>query len=143
MNDPGDYDGWMWLFTALMHVRVVGQLIVTSFSPRWLPPKHHWHSGLVPVPRWVVWTSHVSVLILMVWISVHFTREEGHFVRPRPAEGAVAMWFSYAYFGAMFLRYLILMARRPDLRWFGGSIPFFAQCVIAAFIWTYGKYHAG
>jgi hypothetical protein len=33
------------------------------------------------------------------------------------------------------------MARRPDQRWLGGTIPIIFHAVVAAFQWTFGTYH--
>jgi hypothetical protein len=41
----------------------------------------------------------------------------------------------------MVVRYVARMARRPDQRWFGGTIPIFFHSVIAAFVWTFARYH--
>ena len=53
----------------------------------------------------------------------------------------MSSWFSYLYFGGMVLRYVIWMWRRPDQRWFGGTIPIIFHCVVAAFLFTFGTYH--
>jgi hypothetical protein len=42
----------------------------------------------------------------------------------------------------MIVRYGIRMARRPDQRWFGGTIPIIFHSVVAAFQWTFGTFHA-
>src|SRR5437667_10389446 len=84
----------------------------------------------------------VVVLILMVWISVDFARSTGFWVEPRPRLGLAALVWSGLYFTAMIARYVIRMARRPDQRWFGGTIPIIFHCFVAAFQWTFGIYHA-
>jgi hypothetical protein len=135
------YSPYLWLFTVLLLGRVVGQLVVATRAPRWLPPMERWQSGLVPYPLLVV--AQALVLSLMVWISRDFSRGAGFWVEPRPVLGAAALWWSYLYFGAMIVRYIRRMVRRPDQRWLGGTIPIIFHSVVAAFQWTFGFYQRG
>lgn len=139
MNPPAAYSFYLWLFTILLLMRVIGQIIVVLFAPRWLPPMEQWQSGLLPYP--VLLAGQIVVLTLMFWICIDFARGTGFFVRPQPAMGRPVVWFSYLYFGGMIVRYIIWMARRPDQRWFGGTIPIVFHCVVAAFLWTFGTFH--
>jgi hypothetical protein len=34
------------------------------------------------------------------------------------------------------------MIFRPEMRWLGGAIPIFFHFVLAAFIYTWGKFHS-
>lgn len=135
-SDPAACAPLLWLFTVLLTARVIGQLIVLLARPRWLPPFEQWQSGLLPYPALLV--SQVTVLTLMSWISVDFTRRSGFWVPPHPVLGRAAMWWACVYFSAMIVRYVIRMARRPDQRWLGGTIPIVFHSVVAAFQWTYG-----
>jgi hypothetical protein len=81
------------------------------------------------------------VLFLMFWISMDFFRQAGVWVRPLAGLGRVVLAWSYLYAGAMAVRYAIRMARRPDQRWLGGTIPIIFHCVLAAFQWTFAQYH--
>lgn len=99
-----------------------------------------WQSGLVPYPFLVV--SQALVLVLMVWMSIDFSQAGGFWVEPRARYlGLAALWWSYVYFGAMVARYAIRMMRRPDERWFGGTIPIIFHMVVAAFQFTFGMFH--
>jgi hypothetical protein len=138
-KDPRDYAFFLWLFTILLVLRVIGQIIVVLFAPRWLPPMEQWQSGLLPYP--VLLAGQACVLTLMFWISADFSRAAGFFVQPQPHIGRAALWFSYVYFGGMVVRYIIRMVRRPDQRWLGGTIPIIFHSVVAAFLWTFGTYH--
>jgi hypothetical protein len=140
VSDPTAYSPYLWFFTVLLFGRVTGQLVVALYAPRWLPPMLQWQSGLVPYP--VLLAGQVAVLTLMTWISVDFARPGGFWVEPRPRLGTAALWCSYLYLGAMIVRYGIRMARRPDQRWFGGTIPIIFHSVVAAFQWTFGTFHA-
>lgn len=140
MKDPtAAYTFFLWLFTALLFLRVIGQVAVVLFAPRWLPSMEQWQSGLLPYPLLLV--GQIVVLTWMVLISVDFSRGVGFFVQPHPRGGRFSLWFSYVYFGGMIVRYAIRMRRRPDQRWFGGTIPIIFHSIMAAFLWTWGRYH--
>jgi len=130
----------VWLFTILLVLRVAGQLVVALRAPRGLPPMEQWQSGLLPYP--VLLFGQIVVLTLMIWISLDVTTGTGYFVDPRrPDVGRALVWFSCVYFGGMVLRYIIWMWRRPDQRWFGGTIPIIFHSFVAAFLYTFGRYH--
>lgn len=139
MKNPTTYSYFLWLFMFLLLVRVLGQLIVVLRHPRWLPPMEQWQSGLVPYR--LLLPAQIVVLTLMVWIAANFSRGAGVFVEPRPTSGRAVVWFSYAYAGAMVARYVVRMITRPDERWLGGTIPIVFHCVVAAFLWVFGRYH--
>jgi hypothetical protein len=139
LTDPADYAVFLWLLTVLLCFRVVGQIVVVLRAPRWLPPMDQWQSGLLPYP--VLLIGQIVVLTWMVWICVDFSRGAGFFVDPHPNGGRFSVWFSNVYFGWMVVRYVNRMARRPDQRWFGGTIPIVFHSVVAAFLWTWGRYH--
>ena len=131
----------LWVFTALVVYRVLGQLVVVIWAPKWLPPMEAWQSGLVPY--WVLLLAQSFVLFLMVSISIDFTRGHGYWVAPRPWIGAAAFYWSYAYAAGMVVRYAHRMTRYPDQRWFGGTIPIVFHTVVAAFQWTFGSFQLG
>jgi hypothetical protein len=132
---------WLWSFTGILFLRVVGQVVVVLFAPRWLPPMEQWQSGLLPYRLLLV--GQIVVLTLMVLISIDFSRGAGFFLQRHPRGDRVVLWFSYVYFTGMILRYVIRMMRRPDQRWLGGTIPIVFHCVVAAFLWTYASYQLG
>jgi hypothetical protein len=139
MKDPTAYSVFLWVFTLLLIGRVAGQLMVATVAPKWLPPMEQWQSGLVSYP--VLVAGQAVVLTLMIWISVDFSRGAGFWIAPHPRLGLAALVWSYLYFGAMVVRYVVRMARRPDQRWLGGTIPIIFHSVVAAFQWTFGTYH--
>ena len=140
MKDPTIYSVFLWAFTVLLIARVAGQLIVATSAPRWLPPMEQWQSGLLPYP--VLVAGQAVVLTLMIWISIDFARGTGFWLAPHPALGRAALWWSYLYFAAMVVRYVRRMARRPDQRWLGGTIPIVFHSFVAAFQWTFATFHA-
>jgi hypothetical protein len=139
MHDPAAVRDALWLFTTLLAGRVLGQIVVVRRAPRWLPPMERWQSGLLPYP--VLLTGQAVVLALMIWISFDFSGRAGFWVEPHPRVGLAAVWWSCLYAGAMLVRYVVRMVRRPDQRWLGGTIPIIFHTVVAAFQWTFGMYH--
>jgi len=131
----------LWVLTILLFGRVVGQLIVFFYGPRWLPPMEQWQSGLVPYPLLVA--VQCVVLYLMVSISVDFTRASGFWMEPHPRLGTIVLWWSYLYLSAMVVRYVVRMSRRPDQRWLGGTIPIVFHSLVAVFQWIFAAHHVG
>ena len=99
VNDPATLRCALWLFTVLLIGRVIGQIVVVLWAPRWLPPMQQWQSGLLPYP--VLLIGQAVVLTLMIWISIDFSNRAGYWVEPHPALGLAAVWWSYLYAGAM------------------------------------------
>jgi hypothetical protein len=101
--------------TLLFIARVVGQWLVASFDVSWLPPMAHWYSGLLPYP--ILLPVQLAITLLMLYIVRDFGRGYGYFVLPHPRAGRYIRWFSYAYFLAMVLRYVLTMWLYPERRW--------------------------
>jgi len=139
MTDSTAYAPFLWLCTVLLVGRVAGQVLVVLRAPVWLPPMEQWQSGLVPY-RFLL-AVQIVVLALMFSISIDFSRGAGYWVEPHPLLGRVVVYWSYAYFGAMVLRYIHRMITRPDQRWFGGTIPIIFHSIVAVFQWAFGWYH--
>jgi len=131
----------MWALTLLLFGRVIGQLIVFFRAPGWLPPMEQWQSGLVPYPFLV--SVQVVVLGLMVSISYDYTRASGFWWDAHPTLGVIVLWWSYLYFAAMIVRYVVRMTRRPDQRWLGGTIPIVFHSFVAVFQWFFAAHHVG
>ena len=131
----------LWILTVLLLGRVVGQLIVFFYAPRFLPPMDQWQSGLVPYP-FLVFVQCI-VLALMASISLDFTREAGFWMEPHPQLGVIVLWWSYLYVTAMVVRYIVRMTRKPDQRWLGGTIPIIFHSLVAVFQWIFAAHHVG
>jgi hypothetical protein len=141
MDTPQSLGVVLWLCSVLMLLRVVGQLLVFLRAPRWLPPMAQWQSGLVPYA--FLLSTQAAVLVLMFWIAADFTSNAGFWLRPMPVLGRIVLVWSCLYAAAMVVRYAVRMARRPDQRWTGGTIPIIFHVVLAAFQWTFAQYHVG
>src|SRR4249919_2044976 len=140
MRDSAPYATALWSLTALFLARVLGQVVVVLFHPRWLPPMAQWYSGLLAY-RYLLPVQGV-ILAIMVAVSLQFSQGAGLLVEPWPVGGRWLVYYSYLYFTAMAVRYVIWMKRRPDQRWFGGTIPIAFHFVLAGFLYVVGRYHA-
>lgn len=130
----------LWICLSLFFLRVLGQLIVVIRRPSWLPSMSEWYSGLVPY--WLLLPSQIIILILMVFVAVHFTRREGYFYVINPTTGIVLITLSAIYFFSMVVRYAIQRKRHPERGWFViGMIPIVFHCVLALFLFLCGSFH--
>jgi len=139
LNHPVQARYLLWSLLALFFLRVLGQIIVVLFSPRWLPPISQWYSGLLPYR--LLLPIQIALLFVMGMVCRDVMRGEGFFAVPRSRLGQGLVWFSYIYFSSMVARYVIQMTLRPDQRWFGGTIPILFHCVLAAFLFVLGSYY--
>jgi hypothetical protein len=131
--------GWfLLLFALLFLVRVAGQVVVALRAPGWLPPMRQWN--LFPYP--LLLPVQVAFLGIIAWLLRDFLTESGPAVEPKPAFGRFVLGFSGVYATAMAVRFAVRMRRRPEERWFGGTIPIVFHGVLAAFLFTLGSYHA-
>ena len=96
-----------------------------------------WYSGLVPYS--VLLPIQLLILVVQVKVSLDIWRGSGFFAIRRPRTGKVLRGFSYAYFAAMVLRYVLTMSFYPERRWFTGTIPIFFHWVLAAYLFVFGR----
>jgi hypothetical protein len=136
--DPQVAGAYLTLFTALFGVRVAGQLVVLLAAPGWLPPMDRWNL----MPYRLLLPTQLAFLAAMTWICVGLLADEGIVADPRRGFGLFAVGLSFVYAGSMAVRYVVRMRRRPAERWFGGAIPIVFHVVLAAFVFTYGVFHA-
>ncbi len=129
----------LWILTALFAVRVAGQVVVALRSPAWLPPMDHWNL----VPYRLLLPVQLVILGVMVWIDASFSSAAGPPVDRSEAIGWLLVAFSAAYAGSMMIRYIVRMRRRPEARWFGGTIPIVFHLVLATYLYALGSFHAG
>jgi hypothetical protein len=136
--EPGDAAAVLCLLSGLFLLRVTGQVLVRARAPRWLPPTSHWNL----MPYRTLLPSQLGILALMAWIDADFARGHGFWVEPRPSLGTGVLVFALLYASAMLIRYVVRMSRRPEQRWFGGTIPIAFHGVLAAFLLVFGSFHA-
>ena len=125
--------------TFLFALRVLGQMLVGFFGVAWLPSMEQWFSGLIPYPALL--GIQLVMLFIMVKISNQIWRHAGFFAERRPHWSRFLVNFSAVYAGAMALRYIVTMIFRPEMRWFGATIPIIFHFVLAGFIFILGRYH--
>ena len=126
--------------TSLFALRVLGQALVVTRSPRWLPSNEHWYSGVMPY-RYLL-PAQLALLAVMVVITFDIYRGRGMFAADWWAGAAVYLAvLSWVYFGSMIVRYVLTMALRPELRWFRRTIPIWFHMVLAVALWAFADYH--
>ena len=76
----------------------------------------------------------------MLKIIADFARRNGYFVRLKPRTGIILQVLAGIYALSMVVRYVLTMALHAELRWFTGTIPIWFHFVLAAFIFTLGRY---
>ena len=128
------------ILTLLFALRVLGQALVVFFSVGWLPSTEHWFSGLIRYP--ILLGIQLVMLAVMVKIASDIWRARGFFAKPRPGCSRFLVAFSILYAVSMVLRYALTMTYRPEMRWFGDTIPIFFHFVLAAFVYTWGKFRS-
>ena len=137
--DAADLSPDLWLLTALFAVRVAGQVLVALRSPSWLPPMQDWNL----VAYRVLLPVQLVILAVMTWIDASFSASSGPPVERSEALGLALIAFSAVYGGAMAVRYVVRMRRRPAARWFGGTIPIVFHLVLATYLYALGSFHVG
>jgi hypothetical protein len=135
---PLRYPLLLGVLTLLFAARVLGQLVVALSAPRWLPPFEQWYSGLLPYPALL--PIQLIMIAVMMKIVRDFARGDGFFVTLGGRAGIILVWCSYIYAAAMALRFVITMTLYPELRWFSGTIPIAFHFVLAAFLYTLGRW---
>ena len=128
------------LLTLLFSLRVLGQALVEFLSVDWLPATEAWASGLIPYP--LLLAIQLVMLIGMVKIVSDVWRQSGFFLTAPTSWSRVLIGCSAVYAGSMVLRYIGTMIFRPEMRWLGATIPIFFHFVLAAFLYTWGKFLA-
>ena len=118
--------------------RVVGQLIVATRSPAWLPPMAEWYSGVLPYRKLVA--SQVVSLGLMSLVVAALLARSPWILEPRPALGTGLLVTAWIYALSMVLRYVVRMARHPEARWVGRTIPIVFHIVLAGWLFVLGSY---
>lgn len=136
--DPDLAGRYLAFFGALFCLRVAGQLVVLAAAPRWLPPMGQWN--LLPY-RFLLLIQFVFIALIAA-IVVDFIAGPWFFAEPSPHFGLFLVAFSFVYAGSMAVRYAVRMTRKPEERWFGGTIPMVFHIVLAAFLFVLGSYHA-
>jgi hypothetical protein len=136
-QNTADTASLLWFFTGLFIIRVVGQIVVAVRPQQWLPPMYQWN--FIPYP--ILLPIQLVFIGVMVWFNVSFSQNVGISTIDSPGAGKFLIVFSAVYVLAMVIRYTIRMYRRPDQRWFGGTIPIVFHVVLASYLYTLGSFY--
>lgn len=136
--EAGDAAAYLCLLSGFFLIRVAGQVLVRLRRPSWLPPTGQWNLS----PYRLLLPVQLGIIALMAWIDSDFARGAGFWTKPRPTLGSGVLWFALVYASAMLVRYAARMSRRPEERWFGGTIPIVFHWVLAAYLFVFGSFHA-
>jgi len=136
--DSGSASVLLWLLLGAFAARVLGQLVVAVARPRWLPPMSEWFSGLVAYP--LLLAIQVLVIVSMAVIALGVGAGWPALATRNAPVGSVLVGVADVYALAMALRYVVRMARRPDQRWLGGTIPIAFHVVLATWLFVLGSY---
>ncbi len=125
--------------TSLFALRVLGQVLVVTIAPRWLPANEHWYSGLMPY-RYLL-PSQLILLAAMIAITVAVYQESDFFSGDLwETVAPFLVVLSGIYFASMVVRYVITMVRHPEWRWFQRTIPIWFHMVLAIALWSFADY---
>ena len=125
--------------TSLFALRVLGQVLVVTRAPRWLPSNEHWYSGLLPY-RYLL-PAQLLLLAILTAVTLAVYRDEAFFATDRWNRAApILAVISGVYFVSMALRYVLTMALRPERRWFKRTIPIWLHMVLAIALWAFADY---
>jgi hypothetical protein len=134
---PADVAPFLWLFTFLFVLRVLGQVLVAIRPQQWLPPMEQWN--FIPYP--ILLPIQIVFIAIMTWINMSFSLSEGISIASSPGLGTFLIASSVVYVLTMLIRYVIRMHRSPDQRWFGGTIPIVFHVVLASYLYALGSFY--
>jgi len=136
LGGPRDYAAMMAVLLALFFLRVVGQILVATVAPTWLPPMARWYSGLMPY-RYLLPTQ-IVFLVVMAAMTVSVAGQAPPLGTRSATIGGWVIWASYSYALGMLVRSVRYAAASPEKR--GVLIPIVFHFVLAAFLFAYGSY---
>ena len=128
----------MWACVILFMLRVLGQVYVSLYAARWLPPMREWYSGLLPY--YLLLPAQLLIFAFMTIIAYDYSREDGYLFVTSSIKGNILMGLAITYFSSMVIRYAATMVRYPERRWLSGAIPIALHCILAAFIFMVGSF---
>ena len=120
---------------GLFVLRVVGQIVVATRAPQWLPPMARWYSGLMPY-RYLLPTQ-IVFIVLMTAMTIGVARQSAPFGTISAGAGGWIVWASYVYALGMVVRSVRYALATPTQR--GVLIPIVFHFVLAAFLFAYGS----
>lgn len=131
------YAAVMAVLLGLFILRVLGQVIVVIWHPRWLPAMREWYSGLLSYP--VLLPIQIVFIAVMARMTLDVAAGGAGWAVPRPGLGRVLMVLSWIYAGGMVVRFVVWLRRPPERR--RAWIPIIFHLVLAAFLYTFARWH--
>lgn len=138
----------LWVLLGLFVLRVIGQIPVMLWHPRWLPAAKEWYSGILSYP--VLLPIQIVFIAVMVAMILGVSNASGTAAAGAPrgvgagANGgaagdiaALVVWFSYVYAAGMLVRFVVWLRRPPERR--RAWIPIVFHIVLAGFLWVWGS----
>ena len=125
----------MAVLLVLFLGRVVGQILVATSAPAWLPPMARWYSGLMPY-RYLLPTQ-IVFLAVMTAMTIAVDRRAAPLGTLSATTGAWIVWASYVYALGMVARSIRYALAKPERR--GVLIPIVFHFVLAGFLFAYGS----
>ena len=125
----------MAVLLVLFVGRVLGQVLVVTIAPSWLPPMARWYSGLMPY-RYLLPTQ-IVFIVLMTAMTIGVDRQSAPFGTISAGAGGWIVWASYVYALGMVVRSVRYALATPETR--GVLIPIVFHFVLASFLFTYGS----
>ena len=119
----------------LFILRVVGQIYVYFKGPSWLPEFNDWYSGTISYKAVLGWQAYMVTLSTLGVIDMQYLYGLFNF-RFFIVSSPYLIVLSYLYFGGMIFRYIWTMVRKPERRWFKGTIPIWAHMIFAAYCYS-------
>jgi hypothetical protein len=136
VGEAAGYATVMAVLLMLFLARVLGQVLAATVAPSWLPPMRRWYSGLMPY-RYLLSTQ-IVFLVVMTVMTLSVARRSAPLGVGAPAAGTWITWASYAYALGMVVRSVRYSLAPPERR--SVLIPIVFHFVLAAFLFTYGRY---
>jgi hypothetical protein len=136
-HEPRSYVVLLWVLFVLFVGRVVGQILVATMRPRWLPPMARWYSGVMRY-RYLL-PAQVLIIVLMSAMIMGVTNAAGALGRPSGGIGVATVVASYVYAAGMVWRAVHRAMLPPERR--GVVIPIVFHLVLAGFLFVYGSWH--
>jgi hypothetical protein len=125
----------MVVLLVLFLGRVVGQILVSTAAPGWLPPMARWYSGLMPY-RFLL-PIQIVFLVLMTAMTIGVARRSPPFGTLSAHVGTLIVLASYVYALGMIARSIRYALAEPEHR--GVLIPIVFHFVLAAFLFAFGS----
>ena len=125
----------MALLLVLFLGRVIGQILVATTAPSWLPPMARWYSGLMPYR--LLLPTQIVFVVVMTAMTIGVDRQSPPFGTLSADAGARVVWASYVYALGMVVRSIRYARATPERR--GVLIPIVFHFVLAGFLFAYGS----